>query len=216
MKRATLDALRAARRERQEVALVTDLASGDQHFADAAIDRTQIETADAVQSFVHVFRPTPRLIIVGAVHIGQKLAPLARLAEFAVVVVDPREYFATAARFPEIGLALAWPDRGVESLAPDAGTAVVTLTHDPKLDDPALIAALRSKAFYIGALGSRKTHGRRLERLRAEGFGDADLARIHAPVGLPLGAISPGEIAVSIMAEIVAIRHGRALRAADI
>jgi xanthine dehydrogenase accessory factor len=216
MKRATLDAIRAARRARQEIALVTDLASGDQHFADALFDRSQIETADTVQSFVHIFRPTPRLIVVGAVHIAQKLVPLARLAEFAVSVVDPRESFASPGRFPDVGLSHAWPDRAVSELAPDTATAIVTLTHDPKLDDPALISALRSPAFYIGALGSRKTHGRRLQRLREAGFGDADLARIRAPVGLPLGAISPGEIAVSIMAEIVAIRHGRVLRAVEV
>jgi xanthine dehydrogenase accessory factor len=215
MKRATLDAIRAARRARAEIALVTDLATGDQHFTDAGIDRTQIETADAVESFVHVFRPTPRLIVVGAVHIAQKLAPLARLAEFAVSVVDPREAFASAGRFPDVALSHAWPDRAVSDLKPDSATAIVTLSHDPKLDDPALISALRSPAFYIGALGSRKTHGRRLDRLREAGFADADLARIRAPVGLPIGAVSPGEIAVSVMAEIIAIRHGRALRAAD-
>ncbi len=215
MKRATLDAIRAARRARAEIALVTDLATGDQHFTDARIDRTQIETADAVESFVHVFRPTPRLIVVGAVHIAQKLVPLARLAEFAVSVVDPREAFASAGRFPDVALSHAWPDRAVNDLAPDSATAIVTLSHDPKLDDPALISALRSPAFYIGALGSRKTHARRLDRLREAGFGDAALARIRAPVGLPIGAVSPGEIAVSVMADIIAIRHGRALRAAD-
>jgi xanthine dehydrogenase accessory factor len=215
MKRATLDAIRAARRARAEIALVTDLATGDQHFTDAEIDRTQIETADAVESFVHVFRPTPRLIVVGAVHIAQKLAPLARLAEFAVSVVDPREAFASVGRFPDVALSHAWPDRAVSDLKPDSATAIVTLSHDPKLDDPALISALRSPAFYIGALGSRKTHGRRLDRLREAGFGDAELGRIRAPVGLPIGAVSPGEIAVSIMADIIAIRHGRALRAAD-
>jgi xanthine dehydrogenase accessory factor len=211
MKRATLDAIRAARRARREIALVTDLASGDQHFTDAGIDRTQIETADTVQSFVRVFRPTPRLIVVGAVHIAQKLVPLARLAEFAVSVVDPREFFASSGRFPDVELVHAWPDRAVGDLAPDTATAIVTLTHDPKLDDPALVSALRSPAFYIGALGSRKTHARRLDRLREQGFGDADLARIHAPVGLPIGAVSPGEIAVSIMAEIIATRHGRVI-----
>jgi xanthine dehydrogenase accessory factor len=152
--------------------------------------------------------------VVGAVHIAQKLVPLAQLAEFAVDVVDPREAFASAARFPDVGLSHAWPDRAVADLKPDAATAVVTLTHDPKLDDPALIAALASPAFYVGALGSRKTHARRLDRLRAVGLDDATLARIHAPVGLPIGAISPGEIAVSIMAEIIAARHGRSLQAA--
>jgi xanthine dehydrogenase accessory factor len=215
MKRVTLDAIRAARRSRQEIALVTDLASGDQHFTDATFDRSQIEMADAVMSFVHVFRPTLRLIVVGAVHIAQKLVPLARLADFAVSVIDPRESFASSGRFPDVGLAHAWPDRAVTDLAPDSATAVVTLSHDPKLDDPALISALRSPAFYIGALGSRKTHARRLDRLREAGFADADLARIHAPVGLSIAAVSPGEIAVSIMAEIIATRHGRVLKTVD-
>jgi xanthine dehydrogenase accessory factor len=128
-------------------------------------------------------------------------------------VVDPRGAFATIERFPDADLLLDWPDKAVAALSPDAATAVVTLTHDPKLDDPGLIAALRSPAFYVGALGSRKTHGRRIERLQAEGFGDAEIARIHAPVGLPIGGISPGEIAVSIMAEIIAARRGRRLEA---
>jgi xanthine dehydrogenase accessory factor len=170
------------------------------------------ESAEPNEIFTHTFTPTPRLIVVGAVHIAQKLVPLARLADFAVDIVDPRAAFASPARFPDVGLHHAWPDAAMATLAPDVSTAIVTLTHDPKLDDPALIAALRSQVFYIGALGSRKTHGRRLDRLREAGFGDADLARIHAPVGLPIGAVSPGEIAVSIMAEIVAARHGRALQ----
>ena len=215
MNRATLDAIRAARRARQEIALVTDLATGAQKLVDdLATPSPRGEEAARGDTFTHVFQPTPRLIVVGAVHIAQKLVPLARLANFSVDVVDPRESFASAARFPDVGLAHAWPDRGVAALAPDSATAVVTLSHDPKLDDPALIAALRSPAFYIGALGSRRTHARRLDRLRAEGLDDAVLQRIRAPVGLPIGAVSPGEIAVSIMAEIVAARHGRALQAA--
>jgi xanthine dehydrogenase accessory factor len=151
--------------------------------------------------------------VVGAVHIAQKLVPLARLADFSVDVVDPRTAFATPERFPDVGLSHDWPDNAVAALKPDSATALVSLTHDPKLDDPALIVALRSPAFYIGALGSRKTHGKRLERLKAEGFDDAALARLHAPVGLPIGALSPGEIAVSIMAEIVATLRGRSLQA---
>jgi xanthine dehydrogenase accessory factor len=127
---------------------------------------------------------------------------MARLAGYEVVVVDPREAFASAARFPEATIRSEWPDRALEQLALDARTAVVTLTHDPKLDEPALGVALRSPAFYVGALGSRKTHAARLERLRALGLGEALLARIHAPVGLAIGARSPAEIAVSILAEI--------------
>jgi xanthine dehydrogenase accessory factor len=213
MKRDVLDALRAARRGRRMVVLTTDLVSGDQGFADGSVMRTGVENAENSEIFTHVFESTPRLILIGAVHIAQKLVPLAQLAEFTVHVVDPRGAFATGERFPDADLSLDWPDKAVTALSPDSATAVVTLTHDPKLDDPGLIAALRSPAFYIGALGSRKTHGRRVERLRAEGFDDAAIGRIHAPVGLPIGGISPGEIAVSIMAEIIAARRGRRLEA---
>ena len=215
MKREVLDALRDARRERRGIALVTELGTGAQHLAEAGAARSGVEAAGNEEIFTHVFQPTPRLIVVGAVHIAQKLVPLARLADFVVDVVDPRTAFATAARFPDVGLAHDWPDVAVTALRPDSATAIVTLTHDPKLDDPALMVALRSDAFYVGALGSRKTHARRVERLTAEGFDAAALARLRAPVGLPIGAISPGEIAVSIMADIIAIRHGRFLRTAE-
>jgi xanthine dehydrogenase accessory factor len=213
MKRDVLDALRAARRGRSAVALTTNLGSGEQSLGDTSGMRTGVETAGNSEIFTHVFEPSPRLILVGAVHIAQKLVPLARLAEFTVHVVDPRAAFASVERFPDVDLVQDWPDKAVAGLSPDSATAVVTLTHDPKLDDPGLIAALRSPAFYVGALGSRKTHGRRIERLQAEGFADAEIARIHAPVGLPIGGISPGEIAVSIMAEIIAARRGRRLEA---
>jgi xanthine dehydrogenase accessory factor len=213
MKRATLDALRDARRARREVTLKTELATGVQTVVEQGGDRSHIDSGEGGETFIHVFAPTPRLIVVGAVHIAQRLVTLARLADFAVSVVDPRTAFATAERFPDVALSHDWPDRAVSALTPDAATAIVTLTHDPKLDDPALILALRSRAFYIGALGSRKTHAGRLGRLREAGFDDAALSRIHAPVGLPIGAVSPGEIAVSIMAEIVAIRRGRLLQA---
>jgi xanthine dehydrogenase accessory factor len=211
MKRAVLDALRAARRGRNAVVLTTDLGSGAQSVREGNGVKTGVETAGNSEIFTHVFEPAPRLILVGAVHIAQKLVPLARLAEFTVHVVDARAAFASAERFPDVDLSLDWPDKAIADLSPDSATAVVTLTHDPKLDDPGLIAALRSPAFYIGALGSRKTHGRRVERLQAEGFDAAQIARIHAPVGLPIGGISPGEIAVSIMAEIIAARRGRRL-----
>jgi len=215
MKRSDLDAIRDACRRRQSIAVVTELTTGAQRLAEADRDRSTVVGDGDAESFVHIFRPAPRLIVVGAVHIAQKLVPLARLADFAVDVVDPRIAFATPERFPDVGLSHDWPDKAVAALKPDSATALVSLTHDPKLDDPALIVALRSPAFYVGALGSRKTHGRRLERLRAEGFDDAVLARLHAPVGLPIGALSPGEIAVSIMAEIVATLRGRTLRAAE-
>lgn len=215
MKRETLDALRAARRERRTVALVTALGTGAQHLAEAGEARTGVQPAGNDEVFTQVFRPTPRLIVVGAVHIAQKLVPLARLADFAVDVVDPRTAFASPERFPDVGLSHDWPDKAVAALKPDSATALVSLTHDPKLDDPALVVALRSPAFYIGALGSRKNHAKRLERLRAEGFDDAALARLHGPVGLPIGALSPGEIALSIMAEIVATLRGRRLQAVE-
>lgn len=211
MRRATLDALRAARRSRTGAALVTDLASGAQRLEPDIRATTGVSQTESGEVFVHVFQPTPRLIIVGAVHIAQKLAPMARLAEFAVTIVDPRAAFVTPARFPDAGLAQAWPDRALETLSPDAATAIVTLSHDPKIDDPGLIAALRSPAFYVGALGSRKTHARRVERLAALGFAADDIARIRAPVGMPIGAASPGEIAVSIIADIIAVRRDRIL-----
>jgi len=152
--------------------------------------------------FVQPFNAPLRLIIIGAVHTGQHLASYARSCGYDVVVVDPRQAFASEARFPGVTLNTEWPDYALEVLAPDTRTALVTLTHDPKLDDPALQAALRSPAFYIGALGSRKTQAARVKRLREAGLGDAEIARLKAPVGLDIGARSPAEIAVSIMAEI--------------
>ncbi len=159
--------------------------------------------------FVAVFNAPLRVIVVGAVHIAQSLAPLASLAGFEVTVIDPRQSFASNERFPDITVRTDWPDAALAGLAPDARTAVVTLTHDPKLDDPALVAALNSDAFYVGALGSRKTHGKRLARLKARDISDQQLARIHGPVGLDLGGRKPSEIAVSILAQIVAARYGR-------
>ena len=160
------------------------------------------------QFFVHVHNPPMRLIIVGAVHIAQALAPMAVMAGLEVAVVDPRGAFATEARFPGITLCNDWPDEALEALAPDRRTAVVTLTHDPKLDDPALETALRSDAFYIASLGGKRTHSRRLDRLRAAGFETEALERINGPAGLPIGAVSPAEIAVSILAQLIAVRHG--------
>jgi len=161
-----------------------------------------VEWADG-PAFLRAYPPPVRLVVVGAVHITQALAPMARLAGFDVVVVDPRRGFATPERLPGATLAAEWPDAALRRLGPDARTAVVALSHDPKLDDPALFEALRSQAFYVGALGSRRSHAARLERLRAEGVAEADLARIRGPVGLALGAVSPGEIAASILAELV-------------
>ena len=152
--------------------------------------------------FLNPFNPPLRLILVGAVHIAQPLALIGSLAGYDVTVIDPRTSFASAERFPDVALVTDWPDEAMAALAPDARTAIVTLTHDPKLDDPALHAALRSPAFYIGSLGSKKTHAARVARLAEAGFAQDDIARIHGPVGLSIGAKSPAEIAVSIMAEI--------------
>jgi len=162
-----------------------------------------IELPDGRKVFLHVHNPPLRMLIVGAVHIAQPLSQMAALASYDVSIIDPRREFASVDRFPDINLIDAWPDDGVEQFSPDRRSAIVTLTHDPKLDDPALIKALRSDAFYIGCLGSRRTHGKRLERLVVEGFSESDFARIRGPVGLDIGAKSPAEIAVSIMGEVI-------------
>ncbi|MSP87202.1 MAG: xanthine dehydrogenase [Alphaproteobacteria bacterium] len=228
MKRTVLDELLQARAAKRAMALVTDLATGAQTivYPDAATslsddikaavgraiqdDRSGTLDAPEGRLFIQVFTPPVRLILVGAVHIAQALAPMAALAGYAVSVVDPRRAFASDARFPDLDLSTEWPDEAMARLKPDSRTAVVTLTHDPKLDDPALAAALASDAFYIGALGSRKTHAARLGRLKEAGATDAQIARIHGPVGLAIGAASPAEIAVSIMAQITQARRGRA------
>ena len=159
---------------------------------------------DDRQFFLTVQTPPVRLVVIGAVHISQALAPMAKDLDLDVTIIDPRTAFATPERFPDVPVLAEWPDAVLPDVGIDQYTAVVALTHDPKIDDPALTAALRSECFYIGALGSRKTHERRVQRLTASGFNEADLARIHAPIGLDIGAVSPAEIAVSILAEIVA------------
>lgn len=215
MKRATLEALLGARRAQRPVALATDLASGEQRVLEPAASeaaREALRRDECMHAeeggrrwFLQPWNPPLRMIVVGAVHIAQPLAAMAALAEYAVTIVDPRAAFATGERFPGVALANEWPDAALRALVPDARTAVVVLTHDPKLDDPALAVALRSPAFYVGALGSRKTHAARLARLREHGLSEAELARIHAPVGLAVGARSPAEIAVSILAEATAV-----------
>jgi xanthine dehydrogenase accessory factor len=155
--------------------------------------------------FIQVFNPPLRLIVVGAVHIAQTLVPMASLAGYDVTVVDPRRAFASDARFPGVDIRQDWPDEALEELKPDGRTAVVTLTHDPKLDDPALDLALRSEAFYIAALGSKRTHAARLERLRELGHDTSTLERIYGPAGLSIGAVSPAEIALSVMAEMTQV-----------
>lgn len=230
MKLSTVEKLLELKARKQQVALITDLATGAQdlftegHAAPGLAlssaageqvalaireDRNAEVELDGRRCFVQVHNPAPRLIIVGAVHISQTLAPMAAMAGYAVTVVDPRRSFATEDRFPGVTLSGDWPDEAMERLAPDVRTAVVTLTHDPKLDDPALSAALRSPAFYIGALGSKKTHGARLGRLTRAGFSESDLARIHGPAGLDIGAKSPAEIAVSVLAQLTAARRNR-------
>ena len=170
------------------------------------LDRSGFE-ADG-ETFVAVHNPPLRLVVVGAVHIAQALVPMARIAGYDPVVIDPRESFATPARFPGVALRHDWPDAAVAELGLDARTALVLLTHDPKLDDPALIAGLGARCFYIGALGSTRTHAKRVERLRAAGFGPEAIARIHGPVGLDIGAAGPAEIAVAILAEMTAVLRG--------
>lgn len=165
-------------------------------------DRSKtVETATG-NVFLQIFNPPLRLAIVGAVHIAQALAPMASLAGYAVTIIDPRGAFATEARFPGVTLVDDWPDDAMTAFAPDRRTAVVTLTHDSKLDDPALDVALTSEAFYVAALGSRRTHAGRIERLKEHGHDEATIARIHGPAGLDIGAVSPAEIAISVMAEM--------------
>lgn len=161
--------------------------------------------------FVRSYARPPRLIVIGAAHISQFLAPMATLAAFEVIIVDPRRAFATPERFEGVKLMHAWPDEALAELTLDATSAVVTLTHDPKLDDPALIAALKSSAFYVGALGSKRTHAKRVARLTEAGLADR-IGRIHAPVGLDLGGRAPREIAVSILAQVIQVRYKGAER----
>lgn len=219
-----LDRLQAARAAKRAVALLTRLPDGAQMlFPDDAATPALAEAAqaaladDAARSvavgnetwFIHPHNPPLRLIVVGAVHIAQALVPMALPLGFAVTVVDPRRAFATEERMGErVAISTDWPDEAMAALAPDARTAVVTLTHDPKLDDPALEVALRSPAFYIGSLGSRRTHAKRVARLTEAGLTEAEIGRIHAPVGLDIGAVTAPEIAVSILAQIVSARRG--------
>ena len=171
---------------------------------DTALRRDQSGSTETSRgsTFLQVFNPPLRLIVIGAVHIAQALAQMASLAGYHVTVVDPRRAFATDSRFPDVAMSGEWPDEAMTALAPDRRTAVVALTHDPKLDDPGLDAALRSESFYIAALGSRRTHAGRLERLKELGHDAAALARIHGPAGLDIGAVSPAEIAIAILAEL--------------
>jgi xanthine dehydrogenase accessory factor len=217
----TLEQIIESRGLRRQVALVTALETGDQRVLarDEAADDTLAQvlgeafrTGESAvhqvpegEFFIHVFNPRPRLVLVGAVHIAQALIPIARAAGYDIVVIDPRGAFATADRFPDVKLHAEWPDEVIPAVGLDRQTAVLALTHDPKIDDPALFAALRSKVFYIGALGSKKTQAKRHERLKAAGFTDEAIARIHGPIGIDIGARGPVEIAIAIMAEIIRV-----------
>lgn len=228
MKQETLKHILSAQAAKQPIVLATNLSTNEQMTLGqdqdghpdwilaavaAAIrsDKSRVtEAPDGTPWFFNVFNPPLRLIIVGAVHIAQPLARMGLEAGYDVSVVDPRESFATAERFPNVALISEWPDEALQNLELDARTAIVTLTHDPKLDDPALHVALKSTAFYVGALGSKKTQAARKDRLSDAGFTETEIERICGPVGLNIGAKSPAEIAISILAEITqALRQER-------
>ena len=220
MKLEILSALNAERAARRAAVIVTDIASGAQRFVPAAdipadplkdtleahlrTGKSGMAETPSGRVFLTVYVPPPKLVIIGAVHISQALGPMARLLGYDVTIVDPRTAFASIERFPDVKVIADWPDTALPPLGVDRYTAFVALTHDPKIDDPALIHALGRACFYVGALGSKKTHAPRVERLTAQGVSAADIARIHAPIGLPIGAVSPPEIAVAILGEITA------------
>lgn len=223
-----LAALNEERGRRRAFVLVTDMADGTQRLVRAAeiaddpladvlaehvrLGKSGLVEAEGRSIFLSVQVPPLRLIAIGAVHISQALAPMAKLAGFDVTVIDPRSAFASPERFPDVELIAEWPQDALPRIMPDAYTGMALLTHDPRIDDPALHVALAAECFYIGALGSRKTHAKRLERLRGAGFQESQLARIHAPIGLDIGAVSPAEIAVSILGEIVMSLRKKPLR----
>ncbi len=211
MKASLLSEIVAARRERRAIAVVTDLASGAQRIvtraeaaSDPVLDKAFRFDKSGVEGeqFITIHNPKLRLVIIGAVLIAQSVIPMAEAAGYDVTVVDPRGAFATGARFPSIDLHADWPEDVLPKLGLDGRTALLALTHDPKIDDPALHIALNSDVFYIGALGSKKTQGSRVERLKVAGFSDEDIMRIHGPIGLNIGAVGAAEIAISIMAEM--------------
>jgi xanthine dehydrogenase accessory factor len=240
MKKSLLQKLNAAKRAKQPVAHVTDMVTGQQALVHVRHDGTlategeiglsdellaqvaELVRADKAAEIsagettcvVNPHNPPLRLAIVGAVHIAQALTPIATLAGYEVTIIDPREAFATTARFPDVRVTTDWPEDAMAAFAPDSRSAIVALTHDPKIDDPALDVALKSPAFYIGALGSGKTQKARRERLSSAGYDAAALARIHGPIGLDIGARTPAEIALSIMAEMTLSlrgpKHGKA------
>lgn len=226
---ATLAALNAAKRDRRGAVLVSDLAAGtsrlvteDQVVADELGDeirarllssKSGIVDIEGKSLFLNVHLPPPRIVVIGAVHISQALAPMAALSGFAVTIIDPRTAFATPERFAGIDLRAEWPDEVFAGQPLDRYTAMVAVTHDPKIDDPGLIAALQSDCFYVGALGSRKTHVKRVERLSSVGFEQSAIDTIHAPIGLDIGAATPAEIAVAILADVIQSLRRRSLSA---
>jgi len=223
-----LAAFNAERASRRPCVLVTDVASGEQRLVRAAdvncdpmadileewlrLGNSGIVERGGKELFLRIETPPVRLVVIGAVHVSQMLAPIASLAGFDMIIIDPRDAFATPERFPGVQLIVEWPEVALPALRLDRYTAMVLLTHDPRIDDRGLMEALRADCFYIGALGSSKTHAKRLERMRGEGFGERELARIRAPIGLDIGAVSPAEIAVSIAGEIIRNLRRRALR----
>ena len=218
MKLAILTALNTERAARRAAIVITNVENGAQRLVKSAeiardplravlaehlrTSRSGMEETAEGRVFLTVYVPAPQLVIIGAVHISQALAPIGKLLGYDVTIVDPRTAFASPERFPDVRVIAEWPDKALPHLNVDRYTAFVALTHDPKIDDPALMHALARDCFYIGALGSRKTHGRRIERLKGQGLSDGDISRIHAPIGLDIGAVTPAEIAVAIMAQI--------------
>ena len=228
MKLDILKSLNEERRARRAAVLVTDLSSGAQRLVKAA-DIAADPMAEAIDKqlrmgksasveiegktyFLTVQAPPARLVVIGAVHVSQALAEMARLVDFDVTIVDPRTAFASEERFPNVRVIAEWPDKVLPEIGLDPYTGIAALTHDPKIDDPALKLALEANCFYIGALGSKKTHAKRVERLTAAGFSQEQIGRIHAPIGLDIGAVSPAEIAVSVLAEIVLSLRKKPLR----
>jgi len=218
MKLTILTALNTERAARRAAIVITNVENGAQRLVKSAeiardplravlaehlrTSRSGMEETAEGRVFLTVYVPAPQLVIIGAVHISQALAPIGKLLGYDVTIVDPRTAFASPERFPDVRVIAEWPDKALPHLNVDRYTAFVALTHDPKIDDPALMHALARDCFYIGALGSRKTHGRRIERLKGQGLSDAAISRIHAPIGLDIGAVTPAEIAVAIMAQI--------------
>ncbi|MBL4665751.1 MAG: XdhC family protein [Sneathiella sp.] len=229
MDNSILQELHAARNDKRQVVLATNLTTGKSEllfpFETSEVTELLDEARMALRFdkpheakiedsvyFLNIFNPPLRLFIVGAVHIAQKLAPMAAATGYEVVVIDPRRSFGSEMRFPNVALDGRWPDEALSEFAPDRRSAIVTLTHDAKLDDPALEAALQSDVFYIGALGSTRTNAKRHQRLTNKGFSEIDIARINGPIGLNIGAQSPAEIAVSIMAELTACLRGKVVK----